>query len=117
LQKRRDLGDQQIFTGLSLYSDLCEHLLAKTQAKRDSIRDYEHSLSTKFIAGQDLTLIPVEEGKNDVVHIKIGNNDEYPIHDLGDGMQSLIICTYPIVTEPEPGSLFFLEEPDLFGDD
>jgi hypothetical protein len=28
-------------------------------------------------------------------------------------MQSLIICTYPIVTETEPGSLFFLEEPDL----
>jgi hypothetical protein len=28
-------------------------------------------------------------------------------------MQSLIICTYPIITETEKGSLFFLEEPDL----
>jgi len=53
------------------------------------------------------------EGNNDVVHIKIGDNEERPIYDLGDGMQSLIICTYPIVTETEPGSLFFLEEPDL----
>jgi hypothetical protein len=47
------------------------------------------------------------------VHIRIGDNDERPIYDLGDGMQSLIICTYPIVTETEQGSLFFLEEPDL----
>jgi hypothetical protein len=28
-------------------------------------------------------------------------------------MQSLIICTYPIITELQRGSLFFLEEPDL----
>ncbi|MCP9828042.1 ATP-binding protein [Synechococcus sp. L2F] len=113
LQKRRGFGDQQIFTGLSLFNDLRERLLAKTQVKRDSVREYERFLSKNFFAGQDTTLIPVEEGKNDVVHIKIGNNQEYPIHDLGDGMQSLIICTYPIITETEQGSLFFLEEPDL----
>ena len=113
LQKRIGFGDQQIFTGLSLFGDLRERLLAKTQAKRDSVREYERFLSKNFFAGQDVTLIPVEEGKNDVVHIKIGNNQEYPIYDLGDGMQGLIICTYPIITETEPGSLFFLEEPDL----
>jgi hypothetical protein len=113
LKKLRGFGDQQIFTGLSLFSDLRERLLAKTQAKRDSVRQYERFLSKNFFAGQNITLIPVEEDKNDVVHIKIGNNDDYPIHDLGDGMQSLIICTYPIITEPEAGSLFFLEEPDL----
>jgi hypothetical protein len=110
---RSGYGVQSIFTGLGLFSDLRQRLLARTQEIRDTVREYERFLSQKFFAGQDVTLIPVEEGKNDVVHIKIGNNDEYPIHDLGDGMQSLIICTYPIVTEPEPSSLFFLEEPDL----
>jgi hypothetical protein len=28
-------------------------------------------------------------------------------------MQGLIICTYPIITEPSKGVLFFLEEPDI----
>jgi len=88
-------------------------LLARTQAERKSVRNYEYFLSKKFFPGQSVTLIPVEESNNDVVHIKIGNKEERPIYDLGDGMQSLIICTYPIVTETEPGSLFFLEEPDL----
>jgi hypothetical protein len=106
-------GKQKIFTGLGLYGDLRSRLLAKTQAIRESVRIYEQFLSSHFFTGQEVILIPVEESNNDVVHIKIGSKDERPIYDLGDGMQSLIICTYPIVTETEPGSLFFLEEPDL----
>jgi hypothetical protein len=102
-----------IFSGLTLYDNLRSRLLARTQAERKSVCDYECFLSTKFFPGQSVTLIPVEEGNNDVVHIRIGDKDERPIYDLGDGMQSLIICTYPIVTETEKGSLFFLEEPDL----
>ena len=102
-----------IFTGLSLFSSLRKRLLARTQAERKTVRDYECFLSDHFFPGQNVTLIPVEEGNNDVVHIRIGDKDERPIYDLGDGMQSLIICTYPIITETEKGSLFFLEEPDL----
>jgi hypothetical protein len=106
-------GDVEIFTGLGLFSDLRQRLLARTQEIRDTVRDYENFLSKNFFDGQEVTLIPVEEDNNDVVYIKIGTNQEYPVYDLGDGMQSLIICTYPIVTETKPGSLFFLEEPDL----
>jgi len=113
LRKRNGYGDQQIFTGLGLYGNLRERLLARTKTIRDSVRDYESFLSKHFFPDQEVTLIPVEESNNDVVHIRIGNNDERPIYDLGDGMQNLIICTYPIATETEPGSLFFLEEPDL----
>jgi hypothetical protein len=112
-QGKVGFGKQKVFTGLQLYGDLRSRLLAKTQADRDSVRKYEQFLSSYFFAGHEVILVPVEEGNNDVVHIRIGDNDERPIYDLGDGMQSLIICTYPIVTETEPGSLFFLEEPDL----
>ena len=113
LHEKVGFGKRKVFTGLELYGDLRSRLLAKIQADRDSVRKYEQLLSSHFFAGQEVILIPVEESNNDVVHIKIGSKDERPIYDLGDGMQSLIICTYPIVTETEPGSLFFLEEPDL----
>ena len=111
----RDEGNPRTFivTGLGLYQNIRKRLLARTQSERKTVRDYECFLSEHFFPGQNVTLIPVEEGNNDVVHIRIGDKDERPIYDLGDGMQSLIICTYPIVTETEPGSLFFLEEPDL----
>jgi len=107
----------RIFTGLSLYHDIQKRLLAPTYEERKSIRDYEMFPSANFFQGREVTLTPAlhnQEGRNnDVVHIKIGDNEDRPIYDLGDGMQSLIICTYPIITELQRGSLFFLEEPDL----
>ena len=107
----------RIFTGLSLYRDIQKRLLAPTYDERKSIRDYEIFLSVNFFQGREVTLTPAlqnQEGKdNDVVHIKIGESEDRPIYDLGDGMQGLIICTYPIITELQRGSLFFLEEPDL----
>jgi hypothetical protein len=107
----------RIFTGLSLYHDIQKRLLAPTHEERKSIREYELFLSVNFFQGREVTLTPAlrnQEGNvNDVVHIKIGESEDRPIYDLGDGMQSLIICTYPIITELQQGSLFFLEEPDL----
>lgn len=107
----------RIFTGLSLYHDIQKRLLAPTYEERKSIREYETFLSANFFQGREVTLTPAlrnQEGKeNDVVHIRIGESEDRPIYALGDGMQSLIICTYPIITELQRGSLFFLEEPDL----
>jgi hypothetical protein len=106
-----------LFTGLSLYDNLRKRLLGRTQLERDTVREYQRFLSDHFFPGQPVSLVPAEFSKggidNDVVHIKIGERSDYPIHQLGDGMQSLIICTYPIITETVKGSLFFLEEPDL----
>ncbi len=102
-----------IFSGLELFADVRKRLLGRTKQQRETVRGYEEFLSKHFFSDQDISIIPVEEDGNDVVHIRIGNQDERPIYDLGDGMQSLIICTYPIFMEQEPGSIFFLEEPDL----
>jgi hypothetical protein len=107
-----------IFTGLGLYADLQDRMLSPEQEKRQSIIAYQQFLSDHFFAGQPVLLVPALKkhgsgGMNDVVYIKIGDKADYPIHELGDGMQSLIICTYPIVTETQRGCLFFLEEPDL----
>ncbi len=88
-----------MFSGLSLFADLRRRLLGRTQSERDSVRQYEDFLADNFFGGSKVTLVPVEEDGNDVVHIKIGNKEDYPIYQLGDGLQSLIICTYPIVTE------------------
>lgn len=106
-----------VFTGLSLYSEIQRRLLSAEQEQRESIVNYQDFLSQEFFSGQSVLLIPAlvsEDGSpNDVVYIRIGNEQERRIHDLGDGMQSLIVTTFPIVTETKPGSLFFIEEPDL----
>jgi hypothetical protein len=122
--RKTGAGNQKcprIFTGLGIYADMQRRLLSPIQAERDSIRSYEQFLSEQFFSGLPVTLTPAlhkldDAGKrthNDVVYLKIGDSKDRPIYDLGDGMQSLIISTYPIITELNDGSLFFLEEPDL----
>jgi hypothetical protein len=75
-------GEQvcRVFTGLSLFADLRRRLLGRTQDERDSVREYEAFLADNFFAGSPVTLVPVEEDGNDVVHIKIADKEAYPIY-------------------------------------
>ncbi|WP_058119872.1 AAA family ATPase [Photobacterium kishitanii] len=99
-----------IFTGHSLYQDLVKHLLG-THEQRQKVREYEKYLSTNFFFGQDISLVPMVD--KDVVYFKEGDKPERPIYDLGDGIQSIIILTFPIFMAENP-TMFFIEEPEHF---
>ncbi|MCA6527337.1 MAG: AAA family ATPase [Pseudanabaena sp. M135S2SP2A07QC] len=101
----------QIFTGLELYQSLKEKLLGEPE-ERKLVKEFEDFLSIKFFENKPVTLIPKEKSPK-VINIKIGNEDQYPIYELGDGLQNLIICTFNIFTEKQR-CLFFIEEPDMF---
>lgn len=96
-----------IFTGQILYERVRSMLLGDLE-DRKRMRDYENFLSLKLFNGQEVVIIPKE--KDDVVNVRIGGV-ERPIHQLGDGIQSLIILTFPLF-ECENG-MFFIEEPEL----
>ena len=101
-----------IFTGLELYQTLKEKLLGEPE-ERELVKDFENFLSTKFFNSKPVTLIPKEKGDDPrVVHIKIGKEKQFPISQLGDGLQNLIICTFNIFTEKDR-CLFFIEEPNM----
>jgi AAA15 family ATPase/GTPase len=96
-----------IFTGQILYERVRSMLLGDLE-DRKRMHDYETFLSIKLFNGQEVVIIPKE--KDDVVNVRIGG-EERPIHQLGDGIQSLIILTFPLF-ECENG-MFFIEEPEL----
>jgi predicted ATP-dependent endonuclease of OLD family len=96
-----------VFTGQILYNRVKSMLLGDLE-DRKRMRDYENFLSTKLFDGKEVVIIPKE--KDDVVNVRIGGI-EHPIHQLGDGIQSLIILTFPLF-ECENG-IFFIEEPEL----
>lgn len=100
----------QIFSGLNLYEEAKRLLLGNT-IQRNNIRDFEKFLSESFFEGQEVNIVP--SINDDVVHLLIGN-EEYPIHHLGDGIQSLIILTYPLFFNKEKKGLVFIEEPEIF---
>ncbi|WP_151742442.1 AAA family ATPase, partial [Acinetobacter sp. TUM15103] len=86
--------------------------------QRELIKKYEEKLSQYFFDNDVVTLIPMfgkdENGnENDVVHIKIGDEEQFPIYKLGDGLQQAIIMTYEAFIKKDKTHAFFIEEPEL----
>jgi hypothetical protein len=101
-------SDLKIVTGFDLYKLLAQFLLGQPE-ERQRIRRYEKILGNEFFGGQEITLIP-QYGK-DTVAVKIGDDDQFPIYDLGDGLQQVIMITSAAYLEQER-SVFFIEEPE-----
>lgn len=102
--------DVNIFTGLELYRDL-KDLLLGTRQDRDKVAKYQKFLGETFFQGSEVTLTPAKD--SDVVLVQIGD-EEYSIQELGDGIQSLIILTFPLFSNIGEKMLIFIEEPELY---
>jgi len=98
-----------IFTGLDLYDEI-KRMLLGTHKEREFIRKYEDFLSKKFF-DEKITLIP--RISDDVLYFKRGDEEEHPIYNLGDGMQTIIIATFPAFQYRDELLLLFIEEPEL----
>ncbi len=112
----RDFSDttkfnsKNIITGECLYHELKIHLLGEPE-QRDLIKNYEKKLSQYFFDNEPVSLIPKHD--QDVVNIKIGKDQQFPISQLGDGLQQAIILTYEAFIKKDKTYAFFVEEPEL----
>jgi hypothetical protein len=98
-----------IFSGLGMYDRLMRMLLGP-RAQRNRIADYQEFLSHELFNDEPVTLIPSLEEATIVV--RIGSEPDRAIHDLGDGIQQVIILTFLPFTADSP-TFFFIEEPEL----
>lgn len=98
-----------IVTGHELYNLLVEYLLGLPE-NRARVRAYEKKLGDVFFEGQLVTLIP-EHGK-DTVAVKIGDEPQFPIYDLGDGLQQVIIITSHAFLN-DKSAMYCVEEPEV----
>ena len=103
-------NSSNIITGECLYHELKIHLLGEPE-QREIIKSYEEKLSQYFFDNEPITLIPKHD--QDVVNIKIGKDRQFPISELGDGLQQVIILTYEAFIKKDETHAFFIEEPEL----
>ena len=101
----------EIFTGRTLYDDI-EQLVRGDLAQRDTLRRFETWIGETFFQGEHVAIIP--RIKQTTLTIKIGNDKEQPIHDLGDGIQAVLILAFPLFVRENEHLLTFIEEPELF---
>ena len=103
-------NSDSIITGENLYSELQNRLLGEPE-DREIIQHYQSVLSQYFFDNETITLIP--KIGTDVVHIKIGDAKQFPIYQLGDGLQQAIILTYDAFLRKDEIHAYFIEEPEL----
>ncbi|WP_098829621.1 AAA family ATPase [Bacillus thuringiensis] len=101
----------EIHTGLNLYDEITDMLLGSVQ-QRYNMQKFQEFLSKSFFDGQQVTLTPVRN--SDVIKVKIGIEKEKNIFELGDGIQALIILTFPLFKFLDENLLLFIEEPELY---
>ena len=109
-----DLADSgvTITTGLSLYDAIDTTRNARTQG-RDSFAKFEQFLSEAFFNGKPVAVVAerVRDARGGNILVSVGGV-ERDIHDLGDGIQAIIMLLYPLFIAPQ-GAWFFIEEPEM----
>ncbi|MCM3092195.1 AAA family ATPase [Cytobacillus sp. FSL R5-0596] len=108
---KKAINPLEIHTGLNLYDEITDMLLGSVQQRYNMIK-FQEFLSVSFFDGQEVTLTP--DRNSDVIKVKIGAEKEKNIFELGDGIQSLIILTFPLFKFLGENLLLFIEEPELY---
>ncbi len=101
---------KSIITGLDFY-DLFKTRLLGNLEDRETIREYEDFLKQNFLH-EKCSIIPNERERK--IYIKIGDSEEREVSQIGDGLQQIIIITFPLFLRRETPQLVFIEEPELY---
>ncbi len=107
----KDTLKSMIFTGQNFFNLVKSKLLGLKNG-REFITNYEKYLSENFFDDKEVSIYPNEE--KEIVLIKIGDDEERPIYDLGDGIQSIIILTFEMFSNANMNMIFFIEEPETY---
>ncbi len=99
-----------IITGESFYENLSKFRNGQ-EHQWQIFEDYQNVLSNYFFDNERVVIIPIHD--DNIPHIKIGNQPQFPISQLGDGLQQAIILTYEAFIRKDETHAFFIEEPEL----
>ncbi|MGC4041781.1 MAG: AAA family ATPase [Flavobacterium sp.] len=115
-----DAIDVEVFTGIHLYKNILNSRNAKREI-RERFEKFEDFIKVNFFSGKKIDIVAEFDkdeslkGNNNreiiSVHIE-GENETRYLHELGDGIQAIIILMYKIFMA-EPNSFIFIDEPEL----
>jgi hypothetical protein len=105
-------GTVKVFTGNLLYWTIQEERSGDPQIHK-RLRDFERFLGETFFEGASIELVPLHEKYDSGRHLAllIDERIQRRFHDIGDGIQAIIILLYRLFTA-EPGTWIFIEEPE-----
>ncbi|MBM2814316.1 MAG: hypothetical protein HW421_1078 [Ignavibacteria bacterium] len=115
--KQNESSNLPFITGINIYNQLFQ-MLHKTSKERMEYKEFEDFISSEFFKGVGFSITPyqdmlnAENPYNGEIRVKIGNEEEDYLHNLGTGIQMIILLTYPLFFFRN--GIIFVEEPELF---
>lgn len=101
----------EVFAGNLLYWIIKEDLGGESRIRK-RLRNFERFLGETFFEGKSIELVPLKQddtGRH--IALWVDEDIQRPFHDIGDGIQAIIILMYRLFTA-EPGTWIFIEEPE-----
>lgn len=120
LMKNYPIQDVKTFTGLHLYKSILNSRNARKEIRR-RFEDFETFVQNNFFDGRKIDIVAEfdkdkslsGDNSDEIISIHIdGENDTRKLHELGDGIQAIIILMYQIFMAEE-NSMIFIDEPEL----
>jgi hypothetical protein len=102
----------EVFTGNLLYF-VVQRERSRDPETHKRLKDFERFLGKTFFEGMTIELVPLDETYTPGRHLALFIDEQIqrPFHDIGDGIQAIIILLYRLFTA-EPGTWIFIEEPE-----
>mgnify|MGYP000050792918 CR=1 FL=1 len=99
-----------IFTAENLYDEITAKLLGE-ESDRNFVSDFQKFISEQFYDGKEFSIIPKQS--KGYLSVKIGNESDKALHNLGDGIKQLITLLYKIYEKKDKEAIFLIEEPEI----
>ena len=103
-------GSDTIFTGQSLYGIVREKILGDYPARED-LAAFAAVLADRIFR-QAVTIVARQT--DGMLTLKIGDRPDRAIHELGDGIQQIVILLFAAWFHRHRDLLLFIDEPELF---
>jgi len=111
IKKYHSLSDHiNVFTGQDLYKRI-KSIRNSKRTKREKFERFESFVSKYFFDNKIVDIIALEDEPGQI-QIYIEDDSDRKIHQLGDGIQSLLVLLFPIFNS-DNGDWIFIEEPEI----
>ncbi len=108
-----EINYSTIETGEDFYERIS--LLRNSPDKeRNKLANFENFLSKNFFQNRKIDLNAFEIDDRKEIYLKIGDDKEFPIYNLGDGVQAIIILIFSLFENEGKNHFIFYEEPELY---
>lgn len=102
--------EDKVFTGEDFHNHVVDILLGDEDG-RNRFHEFEKFINDNFYDGEGFS-INANKKKNCLM-VKVKNDKEHEIYNLGDGIKQLIVILYQIFLHKDEEYTFYIEEPEI----